>query len=190
MVTPVSHPVIVETNEMIEQKRHRCDSNDPRRCQSNIKGDQCPWLSEPGSSFCQTHSNDHKNFDSQLRNYRLAKWQARVSQFSENEYVKSLREEIGILRMVLEEILTRCQDSTDLMMYSSKISDYILKIEKLVTSCHRLEERTNILLDKSSIIHLAGVMVEIVGRFVNDSIVMDKITEEILENIKDMKLKE
>lgn len=159
--------------------------DDPRRCQSNIQNSQCPFRAERDSIYCHIHQgiSGPKGFDNQMRNYRLAKWQARISEFADNNQVKSLREEIGILRMVLEEILSHCQDQDDIILYSSKIADHVVKIERVVTSCHKLEESTKLLLDKGKIIQLAGVMVEVIGKYILDVNLLDKISDDIVQTV-------
>jgi hypothetical protein len=132
------------------------------------------------------HGANHamkKKEEASKRLYRLAKWQGRINEIADHEGVKSLREEIGILRMMLEETMGRCQDQTDLLLYSSKISDLVMKIEKVVSSCHRLEASTGMLLDKAAALHLASVMVEIISEYVNDDSAIDSIAGKIVQAI-------
>jgi len=114
-----------------------------------------------------------------VRNYRLTKWENRVRDFAKSGGVKSLREEIGILRMVLEETINKCENNVDLLLYAHKISDLVLKIEKLVSSCHRLENSMGMLLDKSAALHLAGQIVEIIGNHITDSDIVDNVANDI-----------
>src|SRR2546421_361414 len=83
----------------------------------------------------------------------IAKWQTRLDEFADNDKIKSLREEIGVLRILLEETMSRCHDTNELLLYSNKISELVIKIEKVVASCHRLENATGMLLDKSAALH-------------------------------------
>lgn len=117
------------------------------------------------------------------RVYRLSKWQQRVEEHADSEHVKGLREEIGILRVVLEEVMAVCHDSTTLLMYSNRISDLVVKIEKLVSSCHRLEQSSGLLLDKSAALNIGAQIVEIVSRFVANEDALDQIGEGIVQAI-------
>lgn len=166
----------------IDVKFERAEPDDPNRCQAIVKNGQCPFKATEGV-YCPMHTADFKK-DSyskkEVRNYRLAQWQHRISEFSDNEKVKSLREEIGILRIILESMLTTCKDADHLLLYASKISDLVLKIEKVVSSCHRLEQSTGDLLDKTSIIHLCSSIVEIIGKYVQDQSILDLIGNEIV----------
>src|SRR4029077_12914332 len=110
-----------------EQSFIRVEDNDPERCQgvSSTKG-QCQFKRATGSQYCKMHGGAAvlKSAEQErIRNYRLSKWQLRMNEFADSDQVKSLREEVGISRMVLEEIVNRCKDSTELLMCSAKIAD-------------------------------------------------------------------
>lgn len=158
----------------------RVEKDDPNRCQSNgAAGSQCQMRATPGSLYCRLHGGVAQNHRIN-RNYRLTKFQARIEEFADNDKVKSLREEIGILRVMMEEIINRCNSSTDLILSSGKIADLVMRIEKLVNSCHRIEERTGMLLDKTAALKMADGIIEIIAAFVTPSI-LDNIALKILE---------
>jgi hypothetical protein len=52
----------------------------------------------------------------------------------------------------------------DLILQSSKIADLAMKLEKLVSSCHKLEGSMGKLMDKSAILQFAAEIVEIIGK--------------------------
>jgi hypothetical protein len=124
-----------------------------------------------------------------LRMYRLGKYQARVSEFAENEAVKSLREEIGLARLLMESVISICHTESDLLSHHSRISDLLIKIERLVTSCHRLEAATGVLIDKSAALHLAAGCVEIIAKYITDEDVLDKVGSELMELVKNSNFK-
>lgn len=166
----------------IEQKFKRVEADDPSRCQANHAKGQCSYQAIDGSKYCPMHGGN-KAVEARkaqiVRQYNLAQWQARTEHFSDHDNVKSLRDEIGITRMLLENMITRCQDANDLLLFSSKISDLVGKIEKLVVSCNRLEGSMGMLLDKAAALNLAGQMVEIISRHVSDEQAIDSIAGEI-----------
>jgi hypothetical protein len=175
-----------------ENKFERVPEDSPERCQGVGKTGQCPFKRIDGSEFCprcagasQGHIEKKK-----MSNYRLNRWQRRMEDFAESDTVKSLRDEIGITRMLLEEILNQCKDETDLLMHSNRISDLVIKIEKLVTSCHRLEKSSSMLLDKNRITHLANIVVDVIGEFVEDEDVIMNVAEKLLGEIMTVKGKE
>lgn len=161
------------------------DPADPRRCQCMVKSQQCPFKAEEGLTVCAMHkaSADQNEEIKNANMYRLAKWQARVNEFAENDKVKSLRDEIGISRMLLEEIISKCDDSNSLILYSTKIADLVTRIEKLVSSCHRLESATGMLLDKSTALGIGMKIVDIISKYINDEAVIEKIGNDIVKDI-------
>jgi len=166
---------------MSDNKFERCEPDDPHRCQASGKHGQCPYkaMEKPDGSGYFNHCPRHnasrvKEFErASMRNYRLGKFQARVEEFADNDQVKSLREEVGITRMMLEETVNQCQSNTDFVLASNKISDLVMKIEKLVASCHKLEQSTGFLLDKASITRLADSIIEIVSERVDEDVARD-----------------
>ena len=169
-----------------DNKFERVDPYDKERCQHNTKMGQCPYRAVPGCTTCHMHGGIKEQIliaNKEKRLYRVSKWQSRISEFADSDQVKTLREEVGILRVVLEETLNKCNDSTELLIYSSRITDTVLKIEKLVASCHRLEASTGNLLDKTQALQLASVIVEIIARYIDDPVIIDSISEEVMESV-------
>jgi len=116
-----------------------------------------------------------------LRNYRLTKWKNRVGEFAENDGLKSLREEIGILRVIMEEMLNQCTSSTDLLLYSTRMADLVMKIERVVVSCDKMENKMGLLLSKDSVLQLAGEYVTIISKHIDDMDIIDIISMEMVQ---------
>lgn len=149
----------------------RCNGeDDPERCIGVTRHGQCNNKRYPGSQYCLSCSPPNaKQADGlSLKNYNLTRFRARVAKHSNSSEVKSLREDIGILRMLLEERVNMCHDEHDLLMQTPQISDLILKIEKVVASCHRLEQSLGQLLDKQAILQFASTVIGIVSQHVDE----------------------
>jgi hypothetical protein len=163
--------------------------DDPDRCQGIDSRGQCKFIRAAPSLYCPRHGGNRAIAAAEkenVRNYFLGKWRTRVNQFADNPNVKSLREEIGILRMMLETILNKCQDENDLLMYCGKIQELVGQIQKVVAECHRLEERTGVLLDKQTILTLADTMVKIIGEHVTDSDALEMIGTKMVDVVAQM----
>jgi hypothetical protein len=161
----------------------RVAPDSPDRCQGAYTQGQCPYKSVPGSDKCHMHGGHwavRKAEANSKRAYRLAQWQQRTEDFADDAEVKSLRGEIGILRLLMEETVRMCKDGQELLLYSSKISDLATRLEKLVSSCHRLETSTGLLLDKAAALQLASVIVSIISEHVRDEEAIDAIAQKIL----------
>jgi hypothetical protein len=170
----------------IEAKFTRCEPDDPNRCQGVFKGGQCPFLAIPGAQFCKMHCGPaqvNAAASASKRVYNLSKWQARVDEHADHDQVKGLRQEIGILRVLMEEMVSVCHDSSTLLMYSGRIGDLATRIEKMVSACHRLEATSGMLLDKTAALHIGSVIVELVSRYVSDEDALNAIGEGIVTAI-------
>jgi hypothetical protein len=157
--------------------------DDPERCYGNANGDQCNFKKVPGSNFCSMHGGNKALISEKkqaVNRYRLTKWQAQVERFKSDSEIKSLRDEIGILRVLMEERLNHCQTNLDLILHSGPISDLVVKIEKLVRSCHEIDKDFGSLLDKQQVLNIADQMVTILNEELKDPIVLEKIQKKFL----------
>ena len=168
---------------MIETKLIRVASaDDPHRCQAVAGAGQCPYRAVECGKFCLMHGGGKQVRENQKKimdMYNLAIWHGRVKELADHTEVKTLRAEIGILRMLLENVLTQCKTGTELLFFSAKISDLVGRIEKVVTSCNRIEASSGMLLDKSAALHLAAQMVDIIGAHVDDAEAVNAISQQI-----------
>lgn len=171
----------------METNWKRCEPDDPNRCQCVTGQGQCGNLAIEGSKFCGAHGGnaaakvlDQKN----LSNYRLAKYQNRLAQFADSDKLKSLRDEIGILRILIEERFNySIKTDNDLLLHSGPLADLIMKVEKLVSSCDRIESKLGLMMDKTQVMQLATEVVEIIGHFVTDEATLMEIAEKIAATI-------
>lgn len=192
----------------IVQKLFNAEPSDPLRCQAQSKNNtgQCSFLSVAGMQRdgkldgldldperdyssainCPKHGGTKtadKIVRQSLHDYRLQIWQERVSEFSESDNVKTLRGEVGVLRLLLENTLNQCQTQQDLILYSHKISDLATKIERLVHTCDRLENRMGMVLDQAAAMMLAAQIVDVISKQVHDPTVIDTISGGIIDAI-------
>jgi len=164
-------PSLTQTNR--DYKLVRTDGAD--RCEYISSAHvQCPYQVLPDSKFCPKHSRLTKSKN--LKNYNLQKFRTQVSNFATNPALKSLREEIGILRLLLETIINRCNDEYDLIMQSVQIANTVDKIDKLVNSCHKLEIQTDELLDRNKAMQLADSIIEILTSELKDEETVAKVS--------------
>lgn len=165
------------------------EADDPNRCQGVIPSQgQCWNKAVPPSKFCMAHGGNRAQQlakKEENRMYMLTKWQSKVNKFTDHDSIKSVREEIGILRMMMEERLNMCQSQTDLMLYSGPISDLVMKIEKLVSSCNKMENQLGQVLDKNQAIQLAQEMVEIIGKHLDKVPAKDQIERRVHELLEE-----
>ena len=168
--------------------------DDPERCQAVNSQGQCrnkgvALADESIGTYCIAHGGNGQQasvLKAAVSNYRLERWQSRLAEKAEAEGLKSLRDEIGILRIVLEERLAKCDDAHDLILQSGPISDMVMKIERVVTSCHKLEGSMGQLLDKQAILQFAQMVIGILGVHITDESLLNTIADEIVGKINDI----
>lgn len=168
----------------------RVSETDPNRCKGIIGGSQagqCNYKAVSGCDYCMMHGGARQAQDNKklaLKNYRIQQWGERVGEFSNSTDIKSLREEIGILRLVMETTLNHCKTANDLLIYSDKISHLTEKVQKLVESCQKMEEKNNQLLDRKVVIVIADSIVTLIGEYVKDADMLDEIGAKICNSIE------
>lgn len=164
------------------------DPEDPRRCQSVGKHGQCSYARVEGGNYCYRHggaSELSRQVKANTRMYNLQVWRSRMNELKGSDDAKNLTEEIAILRLTMEAYLEKCQDSTDLMMYSSTVGDLATKIERLVKSCHSLQQASGQLMDRTKAINFASTIVEIIDRLSTELIKDEELREHFIDKVSD-----
>lgn len=129
----------------------------------------CKIIRVKGSTYCAAHGGHagaKATMAKELRNYRLGQWQAKVSEKSTSSELKSLTEEIAILRQIIQEHLLQCSDETDLILKSGPISDLIIKVNTLVTNCNNIDKTLGNLIDKEKVVFFAQTILSIITPYI------------------------
>lgn len=140
------------------------DLADPRRCKFSFPRQQCRNLAVPGSKYCKLHDHRTGVLSEETRLYHLAEIdnRRRLSELSSDESIKSLREEIGLVRMLIEKMLNTAKTDAELLSACGSINNMLLTLDKLIKSCHTLEQSLGELLSKDSVMRTAQSICEIV----------------------------
>lgn len=139
----------------------------------------------PGTKFCASHGGGLATYHVKTaaeRNYKLTKWHTRVGEFSDSASILDLSEEIGILRMTLEQTLESCKDTNALLMNRPQISMLADKIQTAVTACHKMATSMGALLPREKIIQITGEIIEVLStELTNSPEVLRKISIRLKE---------
>jgi len=166
----------------------RVESDDPRRCQHTNSGGQCPYISVDDnkekltSRYCAAHIHLYDasfRKDVQLKRYKLSQYHARVGELFKDEEFKSLREEIAILRMLLEQLMNQLQTPWDFMVYGQRVETVIEKIGKLTVMGHKLEISLGQVLDKPTLATFTDEIIRIISEEVQDTDALKRISVKI-----------
>jgi hypothetical protein len=153
----------------------------PERCQQVTGTGQCRNKAKEGTNRCPIHDRHSERLvkKEKLHAYQLGVWQARLEEFLEGPDLKSLAGEIGILRMMLENILKQIDTPTKFLIHNNIINDTVGRIERVVGTFDRIEEKSGRMLDKSAILRLVGTIVDIISKHVSDPLTAGRIADEI-----------
>lgn len=171
---------------MTDKEYIRAAEDDPNRCQGITARGQCIMLAEEGSEYCHLHGANMQleaNEKKEVRNLLLQKYKAEIKRLGGSEHIMSLRDEIGILRMMLERLLNSCRGDADLMLLSPQLSELVMKVSKVVTDCHKIEERTGQLLSREQLGAFALTVIQLVNENVDDPEARGRIGDGIMAAI-------
>ncbi len=140
------------------------DPADPRRCKYSYPHEQCWREAEPGCEYCLAHGGKSTALAEDTRLYHLAEVDSRtrLAELSSHERIKSLREEIALVRILIEKRMNMIKTEADLLSACGPINNMLLTLEKLIKSCHALEQSLGELLSKQSVVRLGQSICEIV----------------------------
>jgi len=162
------------------------NQDDPMRCQGITSNGQCLNKATVQGGYCPSHGGNNQIIQQKKKRqrlYDLTKYRARLDKMDDdNQNVKNLREEIGICRIVMEEVINNCQGPVDMLSHAPKISDLATKIGKLVSQCHNIDKSLGQYMDKNDIVQIAQEFVQVISGVVKDP---DDLGT-IIEGIKDV----
>lgn len=164
--------------------------DDPERCQNVFQDTQCFNRIVPGTIYCEKCGGliaKHHQAKKDLKNYQLRKFKERIFDLGASPNLISLRDEIAIMRMMVEERINSCSDVQDLLTYSGPIADKIMKVKDLVTQCHKLETSLEQLMDREQLISFTNDIVNIISDEVTDADQIMKITNRIMLSMEKIK---
>jgi hypothetical protein len=139
------------------------DPADPRRCQAPDRMGQCWNVAEPGCDYCRKHAGTDKDSAKQIRQYQLtnARLRQRLSQKTDHDQITSLREEIGLTKILIEELMNSCKTDTELLAHTGTFNQLAMTLEKLIKTSHQMEQSLGLLLSKPTLVVLGQDIIHI-----------------------------
>jgi len=158
-------------------------------------GNRCQWVTAEGQCdreatlgpFCNKHGRISP--DQALRHYQITNTLVsdNVTRHNAVDQIKDLREEIALTRAMIETRLNLAQNEAEFIASMGILHQYLGTVEKLVTSCHRMDTNLGNILNKASILNLAQDLVNIIVEELKDvpgrDEIVDKISHRIIEAI-------
>lgn len=125
------------------------------------------------------HAVAEREKERRIHDYRLLQYQARVDDFASSERVLSLRGEIGVTRMTLEQLLNRCKDDQDLLLASSRVTMLVQQLQKLVETSARVESKLGQMMDRGTLQALCDSIVQIISDHVENVDILGQIANKV-----------
>lgn len=167
------------------------DPVDPNRCQGAAPDGQCMNLSEPGDNHCRVHGGRDLAKIEDTKGYLLAKAndRARLVNLSEDlEPIKELRDTISLLHLMIERRWNMIQNDSDYLTACGPMNQMFQNMDRLVNSCHKIEQNLGALLAKNAILGLAKRMVEVIVEELEGiddyEEIIDRITQRLIDLIR------
>ncbi len=149
---------------------------------------QCSRQACEGTNKCPIHTHgDREKIEKRV--YRLQNMDRRLRHetLSDHDELHSIREEIAVARMILEERLNSIKTDADLISACGPLNTLLLTIEKLTSSCLKLDKSVGNLLAKPVLLKMASDLVAIILEELVDipghEAIIDKISARIIETM-------
>ncbi len=166
------------------------DLTDPRRCKGAAQDGQCVNVAEEGAEYCRAHGGISTVKQDDLRVYRLAKAQERTRHLEltdRYDSLKTLREEIALTRMLIEQIWNEASQADQLANRGAAISHQVMTLKELLKQSHQMEESMGVTLSKATIMKLGQMIVQIIVDELQDvpdyEAIVDRITDRLVQTI-------
>mgnify|MGYP000845683266 CR=1 FL=1 len=145
--------------------------DDPNRCKGMANGSQCHFKAIEGGEMCIIHGGNTYIMSANKKNIydlRKTRYLQDFKRMSENSFWRSNREEVGILRVVLQDIISKCESTNDIYVNASRISEIVSKINKLLETSLKIDEKLKALITEEKMYEIAQLLVDAVYDTVQD----------------------
>jgi len=162
--------------------------NDParsNRCQHVGRTSQCGEDAVPGHARCQSHLPRTQLVAHEQRQYLLTKIDDRVrlSQFAEHDSIKSLRDEIAMARLLVEKRFNLIRNDAELLTACAPINQLLLTIERLVKTCHTMEQSLGSLLARTTVLALGRKLCEVIVNELQGLPDYENVIDQLIEKL-------
>ena len=152
---------------------------------------QCKREAVPGQANCALHTEklagDPQKFSKRMYMIQNHDRRVRHATFSDHDELRTIREEIAIARTLLEERLNTIKTDADLIAACGPLNTLLLTIERLTTSCLKLDTTTGNLMARPTLLRIASDTVAIILQELKDipnhEEIVDKISRRMAEII-------
>lgn len=163
------------------------DVFDPTRCQAQVlNGDPCMFRAEPNQRFCKKHAGrgEMAKRHQRIMRYRLQQEKMRQAEDLADGEALSLRDEIIVLRITLQDVLTHADSQPNgFVLNADMISNLSRQVGSLVEKCFKLEQFGDEHLTRTQVMELSNTLINIVAMFVTEE-QLQQVIEKFAEAIQ------
>lgn len=163
-------------------KLNRVGPDHPRVCQGNAGSGPCCYEAMDGALFCGLHGGGPAGAGQirrELKNYKLnALYGDRVKEFGNSPGIKSLTDEIALLRVSLEVIFNSIKSENEMLLYVDKIEKLTKGIQGLLETLQKLQEKNKELLGRDTVIAIFDALMEKICERVHDPDIILALAED------------
>lgn len=165
-------------------KLERVGADHPQACQGGKNG-PCVYKALPGSTGCSLHAGSQASAASKradLKNYKLnALFGNRAQELANSPKIKSLTEEIGLMRVALETIFNAISDANGMLLYADRIEKMVKGIQNLVTTTQMLQEKNKELLGRDTVMSIIDQILEKIVLRIEDPDIIKALADDCYE---------
>lgn len=169
-------------------------TNDPdEKCQGTAATGSCYYKKVEGSDYCAMHGGQaavRKARKEGMYEFKRTQWLQKLADdrfpvFSKGKGKYDLSEELGILRICLEETLNKCHGEQDLNRFNQKISKTIAQIQSIIESSLKLDQKLGSLVTKTEMTNIAQQLIEHIQTHVQDPNIIKAIVGDFERSLND-----
>lgn len=139
----------------------RAEGDDPRCEAVNVQGATCPYKPVPGSMYCSHHGGRAHELakverQKSLYSFHQTQYLQQIEAIESNPRSRSLRDEIGLTRIILQRIIDTCESDNDYILRSGEIQSVIKTLESLMKTAFVLDKETKELMTRDEAKQLAA----------------------------------
>ena len=131
-----------------------------------------------GDDRCKKHNKE--NYDVSYQSDKFVKKR-------DNSNISSLRDEIALTRIMIEEIWNGCSSSEQLFMYQQPLSDLIVKVERLVSAMHKMDLASQNYMDQKQLEGFCQDIINVLEDSIDDRKLLAEISQKIINAANSIK---
>ncbi len=163
-----------------------------QQCAKTGPRGQCNQPTVDGSGFCKKHSDESQR----IRSYRLSDpdTRERFDHFADSAALETVRDEIVLLRVLIEERRNLAKTEADRINAFSVIHPALSTLNKLVESLSKLEKQADLVLGREALEKLGDdivtILIEELSNVEGYTEIVDRVASRLAKSIADARNKD